>query len=250
MRSPARLRTEQAFHDEQARLRAPDLARQALVFADDTYLDHESWIRPAFARLGEVRGRRVLDYGCGHGMAAIVLARRGAQATGLDLSTGYLQEARARARANGVSVAWVAADAECLPFADGAFDAIWGNAILHHLNLDVAAGELCRVLRPGGMAVFCEPWGENPLLAWARRRLPYPQKQRTPDEAPLDRAGLAHLRRHFPSLQHEGHQLFAMVGRVLGPWRWLAHWDAYVLHRLPILERWCRYLVITLRKLG
>src|SRR5205823_4605799 len=125
------------------------------------------------ARLGDVRGLRVLDYGCGHGMAAVVLARRGARVTGFDLSPGYLEEAGARAAANGVQVCLTQADGERLPFADGAFDRVWGNAVLHHLDLDRAGRELFRVLRPGGLAVFCEPWGENPLLNWARRRLSY-----------------------------------------------------------------------------
>lgn len=243
----SRLRHEQAFHDEQARRRALDLADRSLVFADDDYLDHETWIRPAFARLGDVRGRRILDLGCGHGMAAIVLARRGARVTALDLSTGYLHEARARARANGVDIGWVAADGERLPFADATFDGIWGNAVLHHLDLDLAGRELRRVLRPGGVAVFCEPWGENPLLGWARRALPYAGKQRTPDEMPLDQGGLAVLRHSLPTLTLEGHQLLGMIGRVLGPRPWLARVDGWLLRQAPWLQRWCRYVVLTER---
>src|SRR5947209_8329171 len=90
----------------------------ALHFADAAYLDHETWIRPALARLGPPRGRHVLDYGCGHGMAAVVLARGGARVTAFDLSRGYLAEAAARATANGVGVDFVQADGERLPFAD------------------------------------------------------------------------------------------------------------------------------------
>src|SRR5262245_54033749 len=98
-----RLCTERAFHDDQARDRAPAFVRpEALCFGDDAYLDHESWIRPALAELGDVRGRRVLDFGCGHGMAAVVLARRGGRVTAFDLSRGYIKEARQRAEGNGV----------------------------------------------------------------------------------------------------------------------------------------------------
>ncbi len=243
-----RLRSEQAFHDAQARRRAADLAAPALIFKDEDYLDHESWIRPALARLGDLRGLCVLDLGCGHGMAAVVMARRGARVVGLDLSTGYLQEARGRARANEVNVGWVAADAEALPFADASFDAVWGHAVLHHLDVDRGAAELWRVLRPSGVAVLCEPWGENPLLRWARQRLPYPGKERTPHEMPLDRASVAALRRQFPKLTVEGHQLLAMAGRLLGRRPWLERWDARLLRFAPALERWCRYAVLTLRK--
>ena len=95
MTATNRLAAEQAFHDRQADERSPSFPdAAALRFADDAYLDHETWIRPAIDRLGRLDGRRVLDYGCGHGMAAVVLARRGGRVTAFDLSAGYLAEAR------------------------------------------------------------------------------------------------------------------------------------------------------------
>jgi SAM-dependent methyltransferase len=248
-----RLRDEIDFHDRQAHERASRFQRASdLRFDDDSYLDHETWVRPALDRLGPVAGLRVLDFGCGHGMASVVLARRGASVTALDLSGGYLAELSRRAMANDVDIDLVQADGARLPFADGAFDRIWGNAILHHLDLSRAGREVWRVLRPGGgMAVFCEPWGDNPLLEWARRRLPYPGKDRTRDEVPLSSADLGELREVFPDLEVEGHQLLAMAGRVLGKGairRGLAWCDARLLRGLPALGRFCRYVVLTLRK--
>src|SRR2546423_478297 len=87
-----RLRIEQEFHDRQALGRAAALRPEDLPFTDAAYLDHASWIRPAFDRVGDVAGRQVLDLGCGHGMATVVLARRGAHVTACDLSLGYLRE--------------------------------------------------------------------------------------------------------------------------------------------------------------
>lgn len=247
-----RLSSERSFHDHQARGRALSLDfAGALRFDDDRYLDHETWIRPAMARLGDVTGLPVLDYGCGHGMAAVVLARRGADVTAFDLSSGYLAEARRRAAANDVSIEFVQADAERLPFADGRFARVWGNAILHHLDMRRAACELHRVLQPGGIAVFCEPWGANPLLAWARRRLPYYGKERTPDEQPLLPRNVRVLREVFPSLQIEGHQLLSMARRVLKPGRMVSglEWvDAHLLRLAPPLARFCRYVVLTMRR--
>jgi SAM-dependent methyltransferase len=247
----ARLRNEQAFHDRQAQQRAADLARRSLVFADDDYLDHASWIRPAMARLGEVSGKRILDLGCGHGMAAVVLARRGARVTALDLSADYLREAAQRAAANRALVSFVQADAERLPFADGSFDGIWGNAVLHHLDTRRAAQEVRRVLVAGSIAVFCEPWGDNPLVRWARRWLPYREKQRSLDESPLSSEDLAIVRRVFPHMHVEGHQLLSMAGRLLGP-RFripmLTSCDARLLQCCPALGRWCRYALLLLRK--
>jgi ubiquinone/menaquinone biosynthesis C-methylase UbiE len=248
-----RFAAERDFHDRQASERALDLARRtdALCFGDDLYLDHETWIRPAFARLGEVAGRRVLDFGCGHGMAAVVLARRGARVTAFDLSHGYLDEAAMRAKANGVEIAFVRANGEMLPFAAAAFDAVWGSAILHHLDLEKAAWDLARVLRPGGVAVFCEPWGENPLLNWARRRLPYPGKGRTPDEQPLRQRHIRHLRSVFPRVEVRGYQLLSMARRVLRSGRMVAglDWcDRLLLTRVPALQGFCRYVVLVLGK--
>src|ERR1700676_2044042 len=125
MQQLERLRSERDFHDRQAQARARHLRPHNLPFADDSYLGHASWIRTAFDRLGDVRGLNVLDLGCGHGMASVVLARRGAHITACDLSLGYLREAQARAAANGVRVRWAVADGERLPFADAAFDRVW-----------------------------------------------------------------------------------------------------------------------------
>jgi SAM-dependent methyltransferase len=247
---------EQLFHDRQAAERGESFraGRADLRFDDAAYLDHETWVRPAFGRLGELRGKHVLDYGCGHGMAAVVLARAGATVTAFDLSPGYVSEARERARANGVAVECVVADGEELPFPDGSFDAVWGNAILHHLDLHRAGRELFRVMKPGGVAVFCEPWGGNPLLALARRSLPYPGKDRTPDERPLTRRDLAPLRAIFPTVEVEGYQLLGMVRRLWRPGgshprvSLLDAIDSRLLTTLPPLKNWCRYVVIALRK--
>jgi ubiquinone/menaquinone biosynthesis C-methylase UbiE len=247
---PAKERSgsERAFHDRQARRRRAGQGDR-LQFDDAAYLDHESWIRPAFEELGEVRGLRVLDYACGHGMAAVVLARRGARVTAFDLSHGYLEEARARAAANTVTIDFIQTQGERLPFEDAAFDRIWGNAVLHHLDLQIAAQEVLRVLRPGGSAVFCEPWGENPLLNWARRSWPYPRKERTTDEEPLRPRHIRILQEIFPVVEVRGFQLLSMARRVLRGRRLLAglSWcDAMLLERVPALERFCRYVVITL----
>jgi SAM-dependent methyltransferase len=248
-----RLNSEQAIHDRQAQERSATFLRrpEQLQFQDNAYLDHETWIRPAFRKLGDVAGLQVLDFGCGHGMAAAVLARRCACVTAFDLSPGYLSEARRRAGANGLTINFVRANGERLPFADGCFDRIWGNAILHHLDLRRAGQELFRVLRPGGWAVFCEPWGENPILDWARRRLPYSGKERTPDEQPLGRRHVHLLRTIFSQVEVHGYQLLSMARRILRSGRLVEglDWcDDMILSRIPRLQHFCRYVVLTLRR--
>ena len=150
-----------------------------------------------------------------------------------------------------MGIDFVRANGEALPFANGAFDCVWGNAVLHHLNMERAGREIQRVLKPGGLAVFCEPWGGNPLLNWARRCLPYPGKERTPDERPLTQSDIAMLRKVFANMEIDGHQLLSMVRRVIGPGllsRALGSFDNRILTWLPFSQRWCRYVVVTLRK--
>jgi SAM-dependent methyltransferase len=179
------------------------------------------------------------------------MARQGAKVTGFDLSQGYLAEARKRADHNGVRLGLLMADGNRLPFANGSFDRIWGNAILHHLDLPTVASEIARVLAPGGIAVFCEPWGENWLLRLARGRLGYPSKERTVDEEPLRQKDLTGFRRRFANIEVEGYQFLAMVARVLGRGSRLAgldRCDRLLLDRIPGLRRYCRYVVLTLRQ--
>lgn len=249
----ARLRAEQAFHDRQAAERAQTFSQSPhlLNVVDDAYLDHESWIRPALAKLGPLQGLRVLDFGCGHAMASVIMARQGARVTGFDLSLGYLAEARIRAARNQVGLSLAQADGNRLPFASGSFDRIWGNAILHHLNLWSATDEIARVLAPGGMAVFCEPWGENWLLRLARGRLGYPSKERTVDEEPLRQRDLVVFRSRFADVEVEGYQLLSMVARIMGRRRRLTgldYCDRLLLTQIPGLRRYCRYVVLTLKQ--
>ncbi len=219
----------------------------------EDWLDHETWVRDCFALLGEVGGRRVLDYGCGLGLASVVLAERGARVVAFDRAPDRVRATQALAAASGqgarVRVAVMAAEA--LACREGVFDAAYGNAILHHVDLKAAAPELLRVLRPGGIAVFAEPLGENSLLEFARRSLPYPGKARDSFERPLRYQDLAALGRVIPLATVREYQFLSMARRVIQNTRIrriLEATDAWLLKRFPFLRRWCRYVVIVLRK--
>lgn len=97
-------------------------------------------------------GERILDAGCGTGRHIGRLLAAGATVTGLDFSAGMLAVAAARYP----QVAFVEGDLQARwPFADGAFDAVLCALVGEHLDdLDAAAGEMRRVTRPGGRAVF------------------------------------------------------------------------------------------------
>src|SRR5213593_2454978 len=77
-----------------------------------------------FQRLGVTRGTRLLDVGCGAGQLALIAARAGAQVTGCDISTNWLEKARSRAAAEGLEVTFKEGDAESLPYEDAKFDVV------------------------------------------------------------------------------------------------------------------------------
>lgn len=111
--------------------------------------------------VGAVRGRRLLEVGCGGGDGALAWARAGAEVVGLDLSPRQLDAARARPGAEGVR--WVEGDAEALPFPDRSFDVVISDhGALSFADPARALPEAARVLVPGGRLAFLvtSPWME------------------------------------------------------------------------------------------
>jgi SAM-dependent methyltransferase len=106
--------------------------------------------------LGDVGGRRVLEVGCGAASAARWLATQHAEVVATDLSAGMLRHAVAGAKASGVHVPLVQADALALPFRDGAFDVACTafGAVPFVADSGTLMREVARVLRPGGRWVF------------------------------------------------------------------------------------------------
>jgi ubiquinone/menaquinone biosynthesis C-methylase UbiE len=133
----------------------------------------ESWglFRIPEARLkllGEVRGRDVLEVGCGAAMWSIALARRGAHCTGIDLSRAHLRHAAENLSRSSARVGLLEGNAERLPFPSGQFDLVfcdWGA--LSFADPDRSIPEAARVLRVGGRLVFSTA---HPLRALAQSR--------------------------------------------------------------------------------
>ena len=102
-------------------------------------------------RAGVSAGSDVLDVAAGSGNAAIPAARRGARVIATDLTPELFTTGRKRARAAGVEIDWIAADAEELPFEDERFDYVLSSIGVDFApRHEVVAAELIRVCRPGG----------------------------------------------------------------------------------------------------
>jgi ubiquinone/menaquinone biosynthesis C-methylase UbiE len=118
--------------------------------------------------LGELRGKRVLDVGCGKGRFARIFHEQEPEAElwGLDISPEML-----RFVPEGIHTR--AGSMTELPFADGFFDGAYATESLEHaVEIERAVSEICRVVKPGGRIAIidknAEHWGRFKTPEWER----------------------------------------------------------------------------------
>jgi SAM-dependent methyltransferase len=119
-------------------------------------------------------GQRVLDVAAGSGNVAIRAAQTGAEVVAADLTPESFEAGRREARAAGVELEWVEADAGSLPFEDGAFDVVTSCfGVMFVPDHSRVAAELTRVCRPGGTVGLASFTPESLLPAFFEVFAPY-----------------------------------------------------------------------------
>jgi 2-polyprenyl-3-methyl-5-hydroxy-6-metoxy-1,4-benzoquinol methylase len=210
--------SEAAFFDRLAEAQLREVAP-----VDPAVLQrYQGRLRPWFNKefrlqhLGDLRGLHVLDVGCGDGINALLLASRGAQVTGIDISSKSVALASKRARLLGMQdrVRFVCSPLELAEFSDNTFDVIWGDGVLHHLipELELVLERLHRWAKPGARVVFSEPLSLNPLLRRVRARIPI-HEGATPDERPLQARELEVILRRLPGAKLRHFKLLSWFNR-------------------------------------
>jgi 2-polyprenyl-3-methyl-5-hydroxy-6-metoxy-1,4-benzoquinol methylase len=134
-------------------------------------------------------GRNILEVGCAAGDFSRRFADTGANIIAIDISPRLITLAEAREKTKRIK--YRVGNAESLDFVNDSMDAIVGNAVLHHLNLDKALSEFKRVLKPGGTLFFAEPNMANPHV-WLGHHIKFIRKrmQISPDETAFYRCTL------------------------------------------------------------
>jgi SAM-dependent methyltransferase len=205
-----------------------------------------------------LRGQRVLEIGCGAGVWTANLARLGARVVYFDLAPDLVRMAADAAR-HGVPSGLVA-DMQRLPFADAAFDIVFGSMVIHHAADHAALGrEVARVLRPEGRAVFHENSAGNPFLMLARAvlvgRMGIPRYS-SPGEHPLRTDEISAFGAAFASHRIAfGRLVLAQLGvkyllrretgKVFGAARRL---DDALYRTWPACRRWSYYQILACRR--
>jgi SAM-dependent methyltransferase len=164
---PQRVRVERrpVSEEESRRANGPDWDR----YADEYQATHggflgdtgfvwgpEGLTEDEAGVLGDVTGRDVLEVGSGAGQCSRWVRVHGGRSYGLDLSARQLQHSRRIDEASGIVVPSVRGTATALPYADATFDVVFCSfgALQFIADLDVAVGEVARVLRSGGRFAF------------------------------------------------------------------------------------------------
>lgn len=199
-----RIAREAEFHDQWAAEIDPRTALVDESFTAVTALEN-AYVLDQF---GDLRGKRVLDYGCGAAEAGIFFAKQGATVVGVDVSRGMLEAAKRLADHHGVSIETRIVTGPSIPAERGEFDRVYGNGVLHHVSLADAVPELARVMRQEGIGCFIEPLSYNPAIEVYRRLA---DAVRTADERPLRFEDIDRFRGHFGDVSHKEFWLLSLA---------------------------------------
>lgn len=215
----------------------------------------DSFVRFALSRVMPVRDLVILDYACGLNGNGLYFAKNGApEVHAFDISAETLKIlAKAVEESSLVGKIFLKhATAEELPYDNEFFDLVYGNAVLHHLDLSRAVPEIFRVLKNSGKAIFTEPLGQNQLIEFVRQHAPYKGKSaHTPDERPLKRSDILYIGEIFPNLKVTEFDLLAGLMRFVkksGEYPKIEKLDGIIRDYLPFSRNLFRYVVIELTK--
>jgi ubiquinone/menaquinone biosynthesis C-methylase UbiE len=202
-------------------------AQAQLDSANGTRRSRDTFVEKTGLSLESLRGKRVLDAGCGMGRFAEVCIEAGADVHAIDLSTAV--EAAARNLGHHPNVSFYQADIMNLPFPDGTFDIVYSIGVLHHTpDTKRAFLGLSRLVKAGGLIVI---WVystiPNYVFGGELLRLLTP---RLPKPLLLKMSKVAIPLYHVHRLPVVGRVSTALLPTSVNPdpeWRWLDTFDWY-----------------------
>ena len=131
------------------------------------------WIMERIERhAADLKGKHLLEIGCGMGFDSLEFLKRGVRVTATDLTPAAVATTKQHFAVEGIPAEEVReANALALPFEDETFDAVWSNGVLHATgDTPLAIREAWRVLKPGGVAVISHFY-RKPSWMWTVHRL-------------------------------------------------------------------------------
>ena len=196
--------TEESFHDNWARS----------IYIEQVMLDEffEACTSPEnrfiMKELGNIKGKRLLDLGCGAGESSVYLAKKGALVTAMDVSSEMLNVASNVAQKHNVEITTRRSSSVDINCGDETFDIVYAANLLHHVNIPSTLKEVHRVLKYGGSFVSWDPILYNPLINIYRKLA---TEVRTKDEHPLTTKDLDLFKQYFPDVKYHMTWFFTLL---------------------------------------
>ena len=237
-------------------LRSADEAREVVVAVDP--LQVERYLNPpsdtaysleyAFYLLGDVRGKTVLDFGCGSGENLLPLVKRGARVIGLDISPDLIALARQRLDKAGLDATVTVGTAYETGLPDESVDVIFSIALIHHLDIPSLLREMRRILKKTGRVIIQEPIRFSKGYERLRRMLPA-QEDISEYEHPLTREEFTAVCEPFKSggLRYFRLPLIPLFQRI-SPQKLLWKFDRWIIRRVPTTNRYATVVVLQLQR--
>jgi len=205
--------------------------------------------------LSNIKGRRVLELGCGSGWLTYELSKRDGIVYAIDISDECLKETEQYLTNNNVSLKNINLSnqsASMLEYNNNYFDFVVCNALLHHTEIDKTIAEMHRVLNPGGQIIILEPLGHNLLLNIYRYLTP---NYRSVNEKALKMKDVELIKRNFKNVKLRGFYLLSLLAFFFNKifksdnlflyfYRLLNKIDDVILARFPFLCKYCWYILI------
>jgi SAM-dependent methyltransferase len=187
---------EATFHDQWASSTSLDDVLVRECFEAPTAIENQFILR----KMGDLKGKKVLDIGAGLGESSVYFALKGAQVTTTDISPLMVEKVLQLAAKFSVGMTGIVATAESLNVPENHFDFVYIANTIHHVHDRPALFEqIRRALKPGGTFFSYDPLAYNPAINLYRRMA---TAVRTPDESPLTRSDWKLASRYFENVGH------------------------------------------------
>lgn len=202
----------------------------------------------SFYLLGDVRGKTVLDFGCGSGENLVALLERGAHAIGLDISPELIALAQQRLDKAGLEATVTVGSAYETGLPDESVDVIFSIALIHHLDIPSVLREMLRILKKTGRVIIQEPIRLSAGYGALRKMQPA-REDISAYEHPLTREELTAVCAPF---KLEGMRYFRLplipLFRRISPQGLLWKMDRWLIRHLQITNRFATVVVVRLMR--
>ncbi|MGB2607329.1 MAG: class I SAM-dependent methyltransferase [Candidatus Sulfotelmatobacter sp.] len=202
----------------------------------------------AFWLLGNVRGKTVLDLGCGSGENIVPLVGRGARVIGIDISPELIALARQRLALAKLEATVQVGSAYETGLPDASVDVIFCVALVHHLDIQRVREEMQRFLAGDGKVVLMEPIRFSKSYARLRNLLPA-RGNISEYEHPLTRSEFAAISERFKADRTRYFRLpfVPLLSPIIGGQR-LFKMDRWCLRTFPAITRYATCVATKLSK--